>query len=65
MQEPGEKLQNSCFRFKRDIRHTYSKRILQPSKYLIIIVNHFSYIDNQFIKVGVSTSRSEYQARLI
>ena len=40
----------SCFRCKRSTRYICSKHILQPPKYLIIIVNHLRYVSNQFIK---------------
>ena len=47
MEEAGGK---SCFRCKRSTRYICSKHILQPPKYLIIIVNHLRYVSNQFIK---------------
>ena len=50
MQEMQQKLVNSCFRYKKNTWHAESNDILQPPKYLIIVVNRFRYINNNFIK---------------
>ena len=44
-----QKLQKSCFRCK-NTWHVESNYLLQPPKYLIIVVNRFRYINNNFTK---------------
>ena len=44
------KLEKSCFRRKKNNWHVESNYILQPPKYLIIAVNRFRYINNNFTK---------------
>ena len=44
-----QKIENSCFRCKKNTWHVESNYILQPPKYLII-VNRFRYINNNFTK---------------
>ena len=39
-----------CFRCKKNTWHTASNYLLQPPKYLIIVVNQFRYINNNFTK---------------
>ena len=46
MQEMQHKLEKSCFRCKKNTGHVESTYILQPPKYLIIVVNRFRYINN-------------------
>ena len=54
-------LEKSCFRCTKNTWHVKSKYILQPPKYLIIIVNRFRYINNNctydrcFIPMDTST----------
>ena len=50
MQEHKQRLYKACFRCGRDTWHIESKRILQPPKYLIIIVNRINYINNNITK---------------
>ena len=50
MQELEGRLGKSCFKCKRNTRHLCFRQFLQPPKYLIVNVNRFSYVDNQFIK---------------
>ena len=50
MQEMQQKWDKSCFRCKMNILHVESNYILQPPKYLIIFVNRFRYINNNFTK---------------
>ena len=45
-----QKLENSCFRCKKNTWHVESNYLLQPHKYLIIIVNRLGYINNNFNK---------------
>ena len=45
-----QKLENSCFRCKKNTWHVESNYLLQPLKYLIIVVNRFRYINNNFTK---------------
>ena len=45
-----QKLEKSCFRCKTNTWHVESNYILQPPKYLIIVVNRFRYINNNFSK---------------
>ena len=47
LQEHKQKLFKSCGCCKMDTSYVDSKHILQPPKYLIIIVNKFSYINNK------------------
>ena len=49
---PGmqQKLEKFCFRCKKNTWHVESNYISQPSKYLIIIVNRFRYINNNVTK---------------
>ena len=44
------KLEKSCFRCNKNTWHVESNHILQPPNYLIIVVNRFRYINNQFAK---------------
>ena len=44
------KLEKSCFRYKKNTWHIKYDYILQPSMYLIIVVNRFRYINNNFTK---------------
>ena len=46
----GQKLEKSCFRCKKNTWYVESNYILQPPKYLIIFVNRFRYINNNFTK---------------
>ena len=45
-----QKLEKSCFWCKKNTWHVESNYLLQPPKYLIIVVNRFRYIDNNFTK---------------
>ena len=45
-----QKLEMSCFRCKKNTWHVEPNYILQPPKYLIIVVNRFRYINNNFTK---------------
>ena len=45
-----QKLEKSCFQCKKNTWHVESNYILQPPKYLIIVVNRFGYINNNFSK---------------
>ena len=49
-QRMEQKLEKSCFRCKKNTWHVESNYILQPRKYLTIVVNRFRYIDNNFTK---------------
>ena len=53
MQGLDGRLETLCFQCKRNTWHLCSKQFLQPPKYLIIIVNRFSYVDNQVIKLDL------------
>ena len=44
------KLEKSCFRCNKNTWHVESNYILQPPKYLIMVVNRFRYINNNFTK---------------
>ena len=47
----NQKLEKSCFRCKKNTWHVESTYILQPPpKYLIIVVNRFTFINNNFTK---------------
>ena len=50
MQGLQQKLEKSCFRCNKNTWHVESNHILQPPNYLIIVVNRFKYINNQFAK---------------
>ena len=50
MQGLQQKLEKSCFRCNKNTWHVESNHILQPPNYLIIVVNRFRYIINQFAK---------------
>ena len=50
MQGLQQKLEKSCFRCNKNTWHVESNHILQPPNYLIIVVNRFRYINNQFAK---------------
>ena len=50
MQEHKQKLYKTCSCCGRDTWHRESKQILQPSKYLIIIVNRITYSNNRITK---------------
>ena len=50
VQEHKQKLYKACSRCKKDTWHVESKHILQPPKYLIIIVNRFNCMNNSFTK---------------
>ena len=54
MQGLQQKLEKSCFRCNKNTWHVESNHILQPPNYLIIVVNRFRYINNQFAKVKCS-----------
>ena len=43
-----QKLEKSCFRCKKNTWCVDSNYILQPPKYLTIVVNRFRYINNNF-----------------
>ena len=45
-----QKLEKSCFRYKKNTWHVESNHLLQPPKYLVIVVNRFRYINNNFTK---------------
>ena len=45
-----QNLYKSCFRCGKSTCHVESSQILQPPKFLIIIVNRFKYINNRVIK---------------
>ena len=47
-----QKLQKSCSRCNKNTRHVESSYILQPPKYLLLFVNRFRYINNNFTKDG-------------
>ena len=53
MQAVQQKLEKSCFRCKENTWRVESNYILQPPKYLIIIVNRFRYINNNVPKIGL------------
>ena len=53
-QRMKQKLEKSCFRCKKNTWHVESNYLLQPPKYLIIVVNRFRYINNKFTKDGCS-----------
>ena len=46
----GTKIRKSCFRCKKNTWHVESNYLLQPPKYLVIAVNRFRYINNNFTK---------------
>ena len=46
----GQKLEKSCFRCKKNTWHVEFNFIVQPPKYLIIVVNQFRYISSNFTK---------------
>ena len=46
----GQKLEKSCFQCQKNTWHVESNYISQPPKYLIIVVNRFRYINNNFSK---------------
>ena len=50
MQEHKQKLYKTCSCCGRDTWHIESKQILQPPKYLIIIVNRITYSNNRITK---------------
>ena len=54
MQEHKRKLYKTCTCWGRDTWHIESKQILQPPKYLIIIVNRITYSNNRIIKNKVT-----------
>ena len=45
-----QKLHKSCSRCNKNTRHVESSYILQPPKYLLLFVNRFRYINNNFTK---------------
>ena len=45
-----QKLQKSCSRCNKNIRHVESSYILQPQKYRLLYVTRFSYINNNVTK---------------
>ena len=45
-----QKLEKSCFRCKKNTEHVVFNHLLQPPKYLIIVVNRFRYINNNLTK---------------
>ena len=49
-----QKLEKSCFRCKKNTWYVESNCFLQPPKYLIIVVNRFRYINNNFTKDSCS-----------
>ena len=50
-----QKFKKSCFRCEKNTWHVETNYILQPPKYLIIVVNRFRYINNYFTKDRCST----------
>ena len=54
MQGMQKKIEKSCFRCKENTWHVKYNYILQPPKYLIIVVNRFRYINNNFTNDGCS-----------
>ena len=50
LQEHKQKLYKNCSCSWRDTWHIESKQILQPPKYLIIIVNRITYSNNRITK---------------
>ena len=50
------KIQESCFRYKKNTWHVDSNFILQPPTYLIIIINWFIYMNNYVTKDRCSIS---------
>ena len=48
MQGMQQKLEKSCFRCKKNTWYVESNHILEPPNYLIIVVNRFRYIINNF-----------------
>ena len=45
-----QKLEKSCFRCKKNTWHVEFNYLLQPPKYLIIVVNRLRYFNNNFAK---------------
>ena len=54
-QRMKQKLGKSCFRCKKNTWRVESNYHLQPPKYLIIVVNQFRYINNNFTEDRCST----------
>ena len=50
LQGMQQKLHKSCFRCNKNTWHVESSYILQPPKYLLLIVNRFRYINNNVTK---------------
>ena len=50
IQEHKQKLYKNCSCCGRDTWHIKSKQLLQPPKYLLIIVNRITYSNNRIIK---------------
>ena len=50
MQGMQQMLEKPSFRCKKNTWHVETNYILQPPKYLIIVVNRFKYINNNFTK---------------
>ena len=50
LQGMQQQLEKCCFRCKKNTWHVESNYILQPPKYLIIMVNRFRYINNNYTK---------------
>ena len=48
LQEHKQKIFKTCSCCGRDTWHIESKQILQPPKYLIMIVNRITYSNNKF-----------------
>ena len=45
-----QKLQKICYRCDKNTGHVESNHIVQPPKYLIVVVNRFKYMNNKFTK---------------
>ena len=58
MHEHKRNLCKICFRYRMDTYHAESKHILQPPKYLTIIVNRFDYMNNYVTKNSECHARS-------
>ena len=50
MQAMTQQINKSCLRCNKNTWHVESNNITHPPKYLIILVNRFSYIDGGFMK---------------
>ena len=61
MQRMQQKLEKSCSRCEKNTWPVKSDYILQPPKYLIIVVNHFRYdMFDQFEMIDIHNSSIAY-----